>query len=328
MLPENGQIPSRAMTLRLTVNRQAWLDHVRLTASQHGTTLPVVKGNGYGFGRPILFEQAVHLADHVAVGTVYEATDVPASLTPVVLTPVGSHIPHSLPARAVLTVGSLDHVASLRSHNWQGSVLMKLQSTMQRFGVAGNELAALQLACAQTSLNVVGYSIHPPLNNEGQDRSGEVSCWLELLTDSLPIHVSHLTAKQIGVLRSQFPNRTFISRIGTALWLGDKSMMKLTAEVLDVHPVAGGTAGYRSTALPGSGHIVIVGAGSAHGVSEIVGVGSPFHFAQQRVALVEPPFMHTSMLFVPEGQRIPRVGESLDVQQPLTRVSADTISWE
>jgi alanine racemase len=327
-MPENGQIPSSAMTLRLTVNRQAWLDHVRLTASQHGTTLPVVKGNGYGFGRPILFEQAAHLADHVAVGTVYEAADVPASLTPVVLTPVGSHIPHSLPTRSVLTVGSLNHVASLRSHNWQGSVLIKLQSTMKRFGVSGDELAALRSACEQASLNVVGFSIHPPLNNHGQDRSGEVSCWLELLTDNLPIHVSHLTADQIGLLRSQFPKRTFISRIGTALWLGDKSMMKLTAEVLDVHQVAGGTAGYRSTPLPGSGHLVIVGAGSAHGVSEIVGVGSPFHFAQQRIALVEPPYMHTSMLFVPAGQTVPRNGDQVDVQQPLTRVSADTISWE
>ena len=316
------------MTLRLTVNRQAWLDHVRLTASQHETVLPVVKGNGYGFGRPILFEQAAHLADHVAVGTVYEATDVPPSLTPVVLTPAGTHLPSSLSAHAVLTVGSLDHVAALRSHTWQGSVLIKLQSTMQRFGVAGNELAALQSACTNASLNVVGWSIHPPLNNDNQDRSGEVSCWMELLHDNLPVYISHITAEQIGSLRSQFPNRTFVSRLGTSLWLGDKSMMKLSADVLDVHHVAGGTAGYRSTALPGSGHVVIVGAGSAHGVSEIVGVGSPFHFAQQRVALVEPPFMHTSMLFVPEGQRIPRVGESVDVQQPLTRVSADTISWE
>ena len=327
-MPENGQIPSSAMTLRLTVNRQAWLDHVRLTASQHGTTLPVVKGNGYGFGRPILFEQTAHLADHVAVGTVYEATDVPASITPVVLTPVGSHIPHSLPTRSVLTVGLLDHVALLRSHNWQGSVLIKLQSTMQRFGVSGDELAALRSACEQASLNVVGHSIHPPLNNEGQDRSGEVSCWLELLTDNLPMYVSHLTAEQIGLLRSQFPNRTFVSRIGTALWLGDKSMMKLTAEVLDVHQVDGGTAGYRSIALPGAGHLVIVGAGSAHGVSEIVGVGSPFHFAQQRIALVEPPHMHSSMLFFPAGQSVPRIGDQVDVQQPLTRVSADTISWE
>ena len=316
------------MTLRLTVNRQAWLDHVRLTASQHETVLPVVKGNGYGFGRPILFEQAAHLADHVAVGTVYEATDVPPSLTPVVLTPAGTHLPSSLSAHAVLTVGSLDHVAALRSHNWQGSVLIKLQSTMQRFGVAGNELAALQSACTNASLNVVGWSIHPPLNNDNQDRSGEVSCWMELLHDNLPVYISHITAEQIGSLRSQFPNRTFVSRLGTSLWLGDKSMMKLTAEVLDVHAVDGGTAGYRSTALPGSGHIVIVGAGSAHGVSEIVGAGSPFHFAQQRVALVEPPYMHSSMLFVPEGQPVPRVGESVDVQQPLTRVSADTISWE
>ena len=316
------------MTLRLTVNRQAWLDHVRLTASQHGTVLPVVKGNGYGFGRPILFEQAAHLADHVAVGTVYEATDVPPSLTPVVLTPAGTHLPSSLSAHAVLTVGSLDHVAALRSHTWQGSVLIKLQSTMQRFGVAGNELAALQSACTKESLNVVGWSIHPPLNNDNQDRSGEVSCWMELLHDNLPVYISHITAEQIGSLRSQFPNRTFVSRLGTSLWLGDKSMMKLTAEVLDVHAVDGGTAGYRSTALPGSGHIVIVGAGSAHGVSEIVGVGSPFHFGQQRIALVEPPHMHSSMLFVPEGQPVPRVGESVDVQQPLTRVSADTISWE
>jgi len=310
------------------VNRQAWLDHVRLTASQHETVLPVVKGNGYGFGRPILFEQAAHLADHVAVGTVYEATDVPPSLTPVVLTPAGTHLPSSLSAHAVLTVGSLDHVAALRSHNWQGSVLIKLQSTMQRFGVAGNELAALQSACTNASLNVVGWSIHPPLNNDNQDRSGEVSCWMELLHDNLPVYVSHITAEQIGSLRSQFPNRTFVSRLGTSLWLGDKSMMKLTAEVLDVHAVDGGTAGYRSTALPGSGHIVIVGAGSAHGVNEIVGVGSPFHFAQQRVALVEPPYMHSSMLFVPVGQPVPRAGERVDVQQPLTRVSADTISWE
>ena len=316
------------MTLRLTVNRQAWLDHVRLTASQHETVLPVVKGNGYGFGRPILFEQAAHLADHVAVGTVYEATDVPPSLTPVVLTPAGTHLPSSLSAHAVLTVGSLDHVAALRSHNWQGSVLIKLQSTMQRFGVAGNELAALQSACTNASLNVVGWSIHPPLNNDNQDRSGEVSCWMELLHDNLPVYISHITAEQIGSLRSQFPNRTFVSRLGTSLWLGDKSMMKLTAEVLDVHAVDGGTAGYRSTALPGSGHIVIVGAGSAHGVSEIVGAGSPFHFAQQRVALVEPPYMHSSMLFVPVGQPVPRAGERVDVQQPLTRVSADTISWE
>jgi hypothetical protein len=38
--------------------------------------------------------------------------------------------------------------------------------------------------------------------------------------------------------------------------------------------------------------------------------------------------MHSSMLFFPAGQTVPRIGDQVDVQQPLTRVSADTISWE
>ena len=315
------------MTLRLTVNRQLWLDHVRHTASQHGLTLPVVKGNGYGFGRPILFEQASHISDHVAVGTVFEASDVPSALTPVVLTPAGSHIPSSLPTQAVLTVGSIHHVETLKAHGWRGSVVVKLQSTMQRFGASASELAALRDACTKAALNIVGWSIHPPLNTNNEDHSGEVTCWLEILQDSLPIYVSHLSPSQMNILRANHPERAFVSRIGTTLWLGDKSMMQLEADVLDVHRVEGGTAGYRSTQVPGPGHIVVVGAGSAHGVAEIPSVGSPFHFAQQRISLLEPPYMHSTMIFIPEGQSVPRVGDFIDVQQPLTRICADTISW-
>ena len=315
------------MTLRLSVNRQLWLDHVRHTASQHGPTLPVVKGNGYGFGRPILFEQASHISDHVAVGTVFEVTDVPSSLTPVVLTPAGSHLPSRLPASTVLTVGSLHHVEILNSHGWRGNVVVKLQSTMQRFGATAIELAALREACNQFELNIVGWSLHPPLNTNNEDHSGEITCWLEILHDSLPIYVSHLTHNQMNSLRANHPKRAFIARIGTSLWLGDKSTMKLEADVLDIHRVNGGTAGYRSSHIPQPGHLVVVGAGSAHGVTEIPGVGSPFHFAQQRISLLEPPYMHSSMLFVPEGQPVPPVGDFIDVQQPLTRVNADTISW-
>ncbi len=315
------------MTLRLTVNRQLWLDHVRHTAGQHGPTLPVVKGNGYGFGRPILFEQASHISDQVAVGTVFEASDVPPPLTPVVLTPAGSHMPSTLPTQAVLTVGSIHHVETLKAHGWRGSVVVKLQSTMQRFGASANELAALHNACVKSDLNIVGWSIHPPLINNNEDHSGEVTCWLEILQDSLPIYISHLSTSQVNTLRANHPKRAFVSRIGTSLWLGDKSAMKLEADVLDIHRVNGGTAGYRSTQIPQPGHLVVVGAGSAHGVTEIPGVGSPFHFAQQRISLLEPPYMHSSMLFIAEGQTVPRVGDFIDVQQPLTRINADTVSW-
>lgn len=274
------------MTLRLTVDRQAWLDHVRTTAGEHGAALPVVKGNGYGFGRPILLQQAGTISDHVAVGTVFEAIDVPTTLTPVVLTPVGDSIPNTLSPHAILTVGSHEHIATLNKHGWRGNVVVKLQSTMQRFGAPATELATIEHACAQASLNIVGWSIHPPLSPSGEDRSGEVSCWMELLHDSLPIFVSHLTGAQMSTLRTQFPQRQFVSRIGTTLWLGDKSMTRLSTEVLDLHRVEGGTAGYRSAPLNGNGHIVVVGAGTAHGVYEIPQVGSPFHFAQQRLQLV------------------------------------------
>ena len=315
------------MTLRLTVDRQAWLDHVRTTAGEHGAALPVVKGNGYGFGRPILLEQAGTISDHVAVGTVFEATVVPTTLTPVVLTPVGDSIPNTLSPHAILTVGSQAHIATLSKHGWRGNVVVKLQSTMQRFGAPATELATIKHACAQASLNIVGWSIHPPLSPSGENRSGEVSCWMELLHDSLPIFVSHLTGAQMSTLRTQFPQRQFVSRIGTALWLGDKTMIRLSTEVLDLHRVEGGTAGYRSAPLNGNGHIVVVGAGTAHGVYEIPQVGSPFHFAQQRLQLVEHPYMHSSMLFIPDGDLVPRVGDAIDVQQAMTRVFPDNITW-
>ena len=315
------------MTLRLTVDRQAWLDHVHTTAGEHGAALPVVKGNGYGFGRPILFEQAATISDHVAVGTVFEATDVPTTLTPVVLTPVGDSIPNTLSPHAILTVGSHEHIATLNKHGWRGNVVVKLQTTMQRFGAPATEVANIKRACAQASLNIIGWSIHPPLSPSGEDRSGEVSCWMELLNDSLPIYVSHLTGAQMSTLRTRFPQRQFVSRIGTSLWLGDKSMIRLSTEVLDLHRVEGGTAGYRSTPLSGNGHIVVVGAGTAHGVYEIPQVGSPFHFAQQRLQLVEHPYMHSSMLFIPDGNLVPRVGEAIDVQQSMTRVYPDNITW-
>ena len=41
------------MTLRLTIDRARWLDHVereRTALGGAGRLVPVVKGNGYGFG--------------------------------------------------------------------------------------------------------------------------------------------------------------------------------------------------------------------------------------------------------------------------------------
>jgi hypothetical protein len=98
--------------------------------------------------------------------------------------------------------------------------------------------------------------------------------------------------------------------------------------VLDVSRVNGGPAGYRNTPITGSGSLVVVGCGSSHGVAANAGDLSPFHFAKQRLAMLEPPHMHSTILFVQDGATCPTVNDSVDVQQPLTRVFVDTIAWK
>jgi hypothetical protein len=98
--------------------------------------------------------------------------------------------------------------------------------------------------------------------------------------------------------------------------------------VLATRPVtAGAKVGYRLTTVDADGTLVMVGAGSANGVTALPGDTSPFHFARTRMALVEPPHMHTSMAFVPSGQACPEVGDWVDLQRPLTMTAIDELLW-
>ena len=319
------------MTLRLTVNRQAWLDHVHTHAAGLGDAqhlVPVVKGNGYGFDRPLLIEQATQFATEIAVGTVFEAHDIPASHTPIVLTPVGNELPTSLPSNAVLVVGSVQHVHTLVSHGWTGRVIIKLRSSVQRFGVAGADVALVVSAVKAAGFEQHGWSVHPPLDGSAADHMQEIAQWLSVVPNDLPMYVSHIDASTLNTLRTAHSQRKIVARSGTSLWLGDKSMLTLGTDVLDVSRVNGGTAGYRNTPITGSGSLVVVGCGSSHGVVANAGDLSPFHFAQQRLTMLEPPHMHSTILFVQDGATCPTVNDIVDVQQPLTRVFADTISWK
>jgi hypothetical protein len=37
--------------------------------------------------------------------------------------------------------------------------------------------------------------------------------------------------------------------------------------------------------------------------------------------------MHTSMAFVPDGDPVPEIGGSVDVQRPLTMTTVDAVDW-
>ena len=74
------------MTIRLSVDRERWWAHVTDVAESVEGLVPVVKGNGYGFGRVGLAHAAVKIGPLLAVGTVHEVAGLP-ECTPVVLTP-------------------------------------------------------------------------------------------------------------------------------------------------------------------------------------------------------------------------------------------------
>ncbi len=141
--------------------------------------------------------------------------------------------------------------------------------------------------------------------------------------------VSHLGPDALAGLCARWPSWFFPIRLGTALWHGDRSALHLGADVLDVHAVSAGTvAGYHRTRVIADGTLVVVGAGSSHGVTMLDDGRSPFHFQRRRLAVLERPHMHTSMVFVPTGEPCPAIGDVVDVQRPLTMVAVDELTWQ
>ena len=317
------------MALVLTVDERAWRERVGTVAGRLGDRLvPVVKGNGYGFGRPAL----AHIADdlgvaEVAVGTVAELLP---HLRPVqhVLTPaLDAHL-DAVPPDAVLTVGSAAQLAA--AHDHRGPVALKLRSSMRRYGATPGELPELLDGFALAGRVPHAFVLHLPLAGSDDDRIAEIEQWLPALPPSVaaPLSVSHLTVDRFDALCASHPERDWRLRVGTALWHGRKGELHLGADVIEVRPIAAGEpAGYRLTPAPAAGRLVLVGAGSAHGVAPLPDGRSPFHFARNRLALLESPHMHTSMCFVPDGEPCPGVGEVVDVQRPLTQSFADRTLW-
>jgi alanine racemase len=306
------------VSIRLTVERERWWHHVTDVAATVDGLVPVVKGNGYGFGRAGLAIAAAKLSPLVAVGTVHELAGLPDEVTPVVLTPTIDP-PDSLDP--VLTVGSSLHIAALRSWG-KRRVIVKLESSMHRYG-GGIELVA---EAQRSGLRTVGVAIHPPLAGSDEDHRNDIVRWLDRIDPSLDVWVSHLSPSTYETLPT---THNYKLRLGTYLWHGDREALRLEARVLDAKPVrAGDRAGYRLTEVPGDGMLAMIGAGSASGVTVLPPDGlSPFHFQRRRLELLEPPHMHTSMVFVPESEPCPEPGDWVDLQRPLTMTAVDELRW-
>jgi alanine racemase len=304
------------VTVRLTVNRTRWWNHVTYVADTVNGLVPVVKGNGYGLGREGLAVAAVKLSSIIAVGTVHELDGLPDQATPVVLTPTLTAPDSTGP---VLTVGNEAHIDALQG--WGGRVIVKLASSMRRYG-GGIELVA---AAQRAGLRTVGVSIHPPLAGDDMAHRSDIVRHLPDIDPSLDVWVSHLAPTTYETLPA---SHRYKLRLGTYLWHGDREALKLEVDVLEARPIAEGErAGYRLNEVPSDGTLVMVGGGTAHGITTLADGRSPFHFERRRLDLLEAPHMHTSMLFVPAGDPCPTVGSWIDLQRPLTMTDADELRW-
>lgn len=288
----------------------AWRSQVREVWDAHPGVVPVVKGNGYGFGRQRLFRICADVGvDLVAVGTIHELGGAPAST--LVLTPLsGAEVGliDETPSETVFTVSSVHQALAIAGRR---RAVVKLNSVLGRYGASTAERHEIE---AVLGAAIVGYSLHLPLDGGHLDAAD--------LPDGATLFVSHLpTTPRISGLRVR-------QRIGTRLWLGDKSNLRLRADVVEVREVhEGDIAGYHRTAVAGEGTLVMVSVGSSHGVAMLPEGLSPFHFARHRLAVHETPHMHTTMLWVPVHLPCPRPGDEVDVQQPLTRVWPDRVVW-
>ena len=355
------------MTLTLTVDGARWREHLRTVAESTPGLVPVAKGNGYGFGLGRLARRTQWLAeqgaqagqvwgDVLAVGTYDELGEVAdrydGSL--LVLTPwrpfgAALEVDPKLAGRVIHTVSRAEDLADLLERQPDARYVLEVVTSMLRHGMNARELRSLGGLTSRGTLE--GVALHLPLA-QGSHLSQVHRLITDAISAGLPtqtLWVSHLTKGELERLRASYSDFTIRPRVGTDLWLGDRGALKVTAQVLDVHPVERGDVfGYRSRTAPKSGHVLVVSGGTAHGIGleaptgdqslkakaatlargglDAVGfVRSPYSIDGKQRLFAEPPHMQASMLFVPSGARVPAVGDEIEVRVRYTATSFDRV---
>jgi hypothetical protein len=331
----------------LEVDGPAWRAAQERTLSRFPGLVPVVKGNGYGFGRDLLCAEASRLdVSMIAVGTYAEAPEALATFggDVLVMEPYRAAIHADLPdlghARVLHTVTSYADLEDLRQRQPGARVLIEGLTSMNRFGAPIAEVATLA-----DEAGAEGVALHLPL---GSGHVEEISRFVEAAPEVGRWFVSHVTQDELEQLHARFPRREFRARIGTDLWLADRSAYEVRAHVLAVRRVAkGDRAGYRQRPLP-DGYIVVVSGGTSHGVamespasaatarSRAIAVAeglleaahhvrSPFTVSGVMPRFAEPPHMQCSLLVLPWDVAPPVVGETVPVRMRLTTTYVDEV---
>jgi alanine racemase len=346
------------MSLTLTVDGDRWRAHLRAVADAHPGLTPVAKGNGYGFGLGRLARRAQWLgADTLAVGTYDELPEVASRFDGdlLVLTPwrpfgAAIELDPALAKRVVHTIGRLSDLEDLLDRQPSARIVLERLTSMNRHGFSARDLrTASEMAGRRTGF--AGVAFHLPLAH-GRHLDEVHRLMNDVVAAGLgptTIWVSHLTDDELAQFRSSYADFEIRPRIGTALWLGDRGALHVTATVLDVHELARGDVfGYRGRTAPRAGHLLVVSGGTAHGIGlesptgegslraraatvargglDAAGfVRSPFTVAGKARLFAEPPHMQASLLLLPKGAQVPAVGDEVDVRVRYTATTFDRV---
>lgn len=347
------------MSLILRIDGDRWRRHLRAVADAHPGLVPVLKGNGYGFGRAALARRASWLeTDVIAVGTYTELPSVMPRYAGdvLVMSPWRPFLPEvregtAYDDRVIHTVGRIEDIEQLAKDRPGARVVVEGLTSMERHGLDRHALAGAAQALGR--LRLEGFTLHLPMAGGNLE---EAERWIAAVQasrlDTSTVYVSHLTDTELTTLRERRPDVTIRPRIGTELWLGDRGALRVRATVLEVHEVSRGERiGYRQRAMPRDGHLVIVSGGTAHGIGleaptaatsvrqratsvakgglEAAGAAlSPFSVAGKQRWFAEPPHMQASMLLLPASVTPPHVGDEVPVDVRFTITTFDRVELD
>ena len=345
--------------VRLRLDAARWREHLDVVARATPGLVPVIKGNGYGFGRTRLAEAATELgSDTIGVGVAAEVSLVQPHFAGdvVILQPWDSRDQAARAAlsdpRVITTVSRLADLEAISDSDLEPRVLVEVLTSMRRHGIPVADLGKVTRLLERVRFE--GWSIHLPLRVEGRLAEAGRLAAAALRIAPAPLWLSHLPpeeAVQLGNIDGEDPVPVRL-RVGTRLWLGAPSCRQTVATVLDVHPVhRGERAGYRGRLVPADGWIVVVAGGTAHGIGleaptsattvrqraiavasgslEAAGLAlSPYTINGKKRWFLEPPHMQSSQVFLPRKEPPPAIGEEIPVELRLTTASVDSVDWD
>lgn len=330
--------------LNLHVDAERWRHHISHYVARHNQDLvPVIKGNGYGFGIPTLAREAASFqAGCVACYSAEEAAIIRSQYIGDILL---------LAPNELLDEDWVIHTISPISETFQKShpkrFVVELLSPVKRHGY---EISTIHGALKRYSAtgSCEGLAIHLPI-----DRKGSVVEWVNTELSRLAISpdeyshsiwISHISADELLELKKRWPEIRWRVRVGTDLWLGARTSLTATATVLDRHQISSGERiGYRQRSTK-KGWLIIAAGGSSQGIGLEVPSGgfrslaksilrlfgwnpSPYSWNGCALAFAEAPHMHNSLLTL-RSDTAPEIGEEIGLNVRFTTTTFHEVIFE